>query len=61
MRSQISFDKKTHPQRLARSPKSKFKNGQALKTGQVSMTAYNVPFQRTVETTLNQLDEIANQ
>ena len=31
MRSQISFDKETHPQRLARSPKSKVKNGQALK------------------------------
>ncbi|MCP4425483.1 MAG: DUF2723 domain-containing protein, partial [Chloroflexi bacterium] len=30
MRSQIKFDKETHPQRLDRYPKSKVKNGQAL-------------------------------
>ncbi len=31
MRSQISFEKETHPQRLARLPKSKVNNGQALR------------------------------
>ncbi|MCP4426371.1 MAG: Uma2 family endonuclease [Chloroflexi bacterium] len=31
MRSQIKFDKETHPQRLDRYPKSKVKSGQALK------------------------------
>ncbi|MCP4423305.1 MAG: hypothetical protein GY803_02315 [Chloroflexi bacterium] len=30
VRSQIKFDKETHPQRFDRYPKSKVKNGQAL-------------------------------
>ncbi|MCP4426480.1 MAG: ABC transporter ATP-binding protein [Chloroflexi bacterium] len=40
MRSQIKFDKETHPQRLDRYPKSKVENGQALKVDNLRF-AYN--------------------
>ncbi len=39
MRSQIKFDKETHPQRLDRYPKSKVKNGQALTEAEVKSVA----------------------